>query len=611
MSTVYERNASRLREVLEFLAAAGTPTRKDRIFEHVAKKYPPEGDDFDKVSDGTTRWLNDLLWQTTNFVKAGWITKDGRGIWEITDQGRVAVQRFTDPTALQAESLRLFNRWSQAQKKLQRRAWLVRGSSVRGANIVREWLEEGWVSIAASQLPGVAHEVTPEEVAEATRQAYGHLKHQELKSKVDEVLAFVTKMSSGDLVLTTSDQWVYVGDLNGDWEWHESAERRSNLRRAVLWRNADNPIDFADLPAPLPAKLATGATVVDLTSELDLIDDLTKTPPSAATPSPGLHHQLPELSDALAEELLLEAQWVKRVRDLLDERRQIVLYGPPGTGKTYLARKLAADLVGPEQVSLVQFHPAYTYEDFFEGFRPNGGEGGSIGFELRAGPLRRLVSRAVEHREQAFILIIDEINRANLAKVFGELYFLLEYRDEAVELMYSTGDDPFSLPPNIYLIGTMNTADRSVALVDSAIRRRFAFVALDPSAEPTRSLLRKWSTRHGLPPMAADLLEELNRRIDDPDFQIGPSYFMRSTASDAFSHERLERIWSADLEPLLQEHFYGRWDSEGPRFALDSLLRALSLAADRATSVEELAGPPDGAEEPGSAPPATPSSGNQ
>ena len=254
----------------------------------------------------------------------------------------------------------------------------------------------------------------------------------------------------------------------------------------------------------------------------------------------------------------------------------MIFYGPPGTGKTYIARKLAADLVGPEQVKLVQFHPAYTYEDFFEGYRPAPGAAeGTISFELKAGPLRQLVDRAREHPDQAFVLIIDEINRANLAKVFGELYFLLEYRDQAVDLLYSADDEGFTLPTNLYVIGTMNTADRSIALIDAAMRRRFAFVALDPDTEPTKSLLGKWSAHHGLGTTAAALLAELNKRIEDPDFRIGPSYFMKGTTPDAHSHERLERTWRTSILPLLQEHHYGEWDSVQRRYQLSSLLAAI------------------------------------
>jgi 5-methylcytosine-specific restriction enzyme B len=180
------------------------------------------------------------------------------------------------------------------------------------------------------------------------------------------------------------------------------------------------------------------------------------------------------------------------------------------------------------------------------------------------------------------VLIIDEINRANLAKVFGELYFLLEYRDQAVDLLYSSDEEGFTLPTNLYVIGTMNTADRSIALLDAAMRRRFAFVELSPDREPTRSLLVRWSEHHDLGSVAAELLIELNRRIDDPDFRIGPSYFMRHTGPDAFSPEQLGRIWRSSILPLLQEHHYGQWDQVASRYQLDGLLAASSTTAEPA-----------------------------
>ena len=583
MTTVYERNAPRVRELLSYLVECGD-ARRQELIQHVREKYPPTGEDQDLLPDGQARWENDLLWQSTNQVKAGWLTKDGRGNWRATDAAADVLKRFPDPTEFQKEAEKRYQAWHKAWKEQsKRRAWLIRGSSVRGASVVGEWLQEGFVSIAAAQLRQIEAGISVDDLAAAAREDYDHLTHSELKSKVDEIVAFVTKMSKGDVVVTTSDQKVYVGDVTGEWSWQTSEESRSNLRRRVEWRNIDTPIEFAELPAPLPAKLAAGATLVDLTSELDLIDSLTALAPEVpepdddgpVTPSP-VHRHLGQPSDALAADLLTNLAWLRQVRDLLDERKQVIFYGPPGTGKTFLARKLAADLVGPEQVKLVQFHPAYTYEDFFEGYRPRSESDGLVGFDLKPGPLRQLVNRAVEHRDQAFVLIIDEINRANLAKVFGELYFLLEYRDQAVDLLYSAGDEPFTLPPNIYLIGTMNTADRSIALVDSAMRRRFAFVALDPTVEPTKGLLRRWSKSCGLPTLAADLLEELNNRIGDPEFQVGPSYFMRSKASDAFSPARLETIWTADIVPLLQEHFYGRWESLSGRFTLKSLLSAVS-----------------------------------
>lgn len=169
----------------------------------------------------------------------------------------------------------------------------------------------------------------------------------------------------------------------------------------------------------------------------------------------------PQLTD-LADELLLDAGYLQKVRRLLDDKRQVIFYGPPGTGKTFVARRLARFFSGdPDEddeageVRLVQFHPSYSYEDFVEGYRPAAGGG----FELRQGPLKQLAEAAAHDPDVVHVLVIDEINRGNIAKVFGELYFLLEYRDEAVSLLYS--DEAFRLPPNLWIIGTICTQYQS------------------------------------------------------------------------------------------------------------------------------------------------------
>ena len=188
----------------------------------------------------------------------------------------------------------------------------------------------------------------------------------------------------------------------------------------------------------------------------------------------------------LAHELLIDSEYLRKIQRLLDDKRQVIFQGPPGTGKTFVARELAASLAGTaERVRLVQFHPSYAYEDFVQGLRPKLTDG-APGFELRNGPLLTMADAAREDSDPAakYFLIIDEINRGNLAKVFGELYFLLEYRDQPIQLQYSS--ELFALPKNLYIIGTMNTADRSIALVDLALRRRFHFVEFRPDKAPIR-----------------------------------------------------------------------------------------------------------------------------
>ena len=283
---------------------------------------------------------------------------------------------------------------------------------------------------------------------------------------------------------------------------------------------------------------------------------------------------LPELARTL---YFPDPTFLEDIAALLEDKPQVIFQGPPGTGKTYVARALAkhlADSTG--SVELVQFHPSYAYEDFVQGYRPELTSTGQPSFALKSGPLLRAADRATGKPTANHYLIIDEINRGNLAKVFGELYFLLEYRDEAMRLQYS--DQPFSLPKNLYIIGTMNTADRSIALVDLALRRRFAFVEFDVGKEPVNGLLRRYlSDKAPAAGWVAKVVELANQRLDDRRAAIGPSYFM----SGELTPERIDLIWNHSVIPYLEEHLF---DDPGRLVEFD--LEALRELVDFRTETE-------------------------
>ncbi|MBM4418705.1 MAG: AAA family ATPase, partial [Chloroflexi bacterium] len=196
-------------------------------------------------------------------------------------------------------------------------------------------------------------------------------------------------------------------------------------------------------------------------------------------PAPAVEPAVPDLQAVaarvkqVAAGLFLEPpNYLDDVLDLLIDRRQVIFYGPPGTGKTYIARKLAEACAGAkDRVTPVQFHPSYSYEDFVWGYRPKA----DGTFRLEDGPLLVAARAAREQPGEIHVILIDEFNRGNIAKVFGELYYLLEYRDEDLQLQYGR-QEKFRLPKNLWFIGTMNAADRSIALLDAALRRRFYFV---------------------------------------------------------------------------------------------------------------------------------------
>ena len=292
------------------------------------------------------------------------------------------------------------------------------------------------------------------------------------------------------------------------------------------------------------------------------------------------------VDDIMGDGCFLERNRLIALLERLEDKKNLILQGPPGTGKTWLAKRLAYALIGrrsERRVRPFQFHPNLSYEDFVRGWRPE--EGG--GLQLVDGPFLEAVEAAAGDPDDAYVIVIEEINRGNPAQIFGEMLTLLEAdkrtRDEALALSYRRRDEErVHIPPNLYVIGTMNVADRSLALVDFALRRRFAFVDLEPTfGEAWRTWVSKKCR------IEESFLRDIERRMDalntaiagdavlGPHFRVGHSVVTPPGEDEIPDPQQwFRQVVETEIEPLLAEYWF-----DDPKRAADEgekLLRGLA-----------------------------------
>lgn len=363
---------------------------------------------------------------------------------------------------------------------------------------------------------------------------------------------FANKLAINDVVFAKrSNTLVGKGIVTGDYIFDDSRQEYKNIR-TVKWLQ----ISEWEHPGKSVAKRLT-----DITPYTDYIEKLITifTPDELDDVDTQPEVDYPEYSSAdFLSDVYMSEQDYETLVNVLKMKKNIILQGAPGVGKTFTAKRLAYSIIGaknPDRVQMIQFHQSYSYEDFIEGYRPT-----ENGFTIKKGSFYKFCKLAEDDDENDYFFIIDEINRGNLSKIFGELFMLIEKDKRGIELQLLYSDENFSVPPNVYIIGMMNTADRSLAMLDYALRRRFSFFTMKPGFNTIGFQTYQDSLKSDSFKKLISCIKQLNSKIAadislGEGFCIGHSYFCGLTAKTA-TVRTLTSIIEYELIPLLKEYWF-------------------------------------------------------
>ncbi len=420
-----------------------------------------------------------------------------------------------------------------------------------GAAYWDEFYDEGIMAIGWDPIGDLSQYETKSEMKEAMKEEIDP--DRPFKNAAHATWQFANEMEPGDIVFVKRGMHHIVGRgiVESDYYFDDEREFFKNVRK-VKWTHK------GEWAHPGQAVMKTLTDITAYSDYVDTLNALFESDVEDDVEEPVDANLVPYSSDDFLEQVYMDKEKYDTLVALIKKKKNVILQGAPGVGKTYAAKRLAYSIMGvkdPKRVMMVQFHQSYSYEDFIMGFRPTQ----SGGFELKRGAFYEFCKSAeVDGEDTPYFFIIDEINRGNLSKIFGELFMLIESDKRGIELKLLYADEKFFVPKNVYIIGMMNTADRSLAMIDYALRRRFAFFDMTPGFNTKGFKKYRDSLQSEKFNSLINCVEELNGVIASDDslkegFCIGHSYFCDLNET---SYQTLSGIVEFELIPLLKEYWF-------------------------------------------------------
>lgn len=542
-------------QALRDLGGSGTPAEaRAKIIEN--EQLSEDEINETRGKNNVNKFENEVAFARNYLVNAGYIDKSVYGIWTLTEAGKSV-----DMTSEMASDI-FKNVLSSSPSKQGKNIAALADEDV---HTVRYWLYapgEGscmWDEFYTSGIMAIGWG----EIGNLSTFDSKDAMKIKMREVIDESLSyknaahatwqFANEMKIGDIVFVKKGMHQIIGRgvVMSDYEYDDTRDDEYKNIRQVDWTHN------GEWPHPGQAVMKT---LTDITSYTDYVEKLNSLfEDETEEDAEDVEKTYPPYTkeDFLSEVFMPEEEYEK-LFGILRIKKNIILQGAPGVGKTFAAKRIAFSMMGVkdvERVMMVQFHQSYSYEDFIMGFRPS-----TDGFELKRGAFYNFCKKAEIDGDNDYFFIIDEINRGNLSKIFGELFMLIENDKRGVSLQLLYSDEKFSVPKNIYIIGMMNTADRSLAMLDYALRRRFAFFEIKPGFTTDGFREYRMSLENEKFDKLIACVESLNNVISNDEslgdgFCIGHSYFC-NLLPDTIDDQVLSGIVEYELIPLLKEYWF-------------------------------------------------------